>query len=377
MSVTATPVFDGAPRGPVTDMRPESAWTSGSYPGSSASSPKPLISQWITPGFVRATVSWSSPRRARAPGRRFATTTSAPSHSRRASSSSRGSSRSSTTERLLRFAVWWYDARPCASTGGFQRRVSSPCGDSILTTSAPRSPSVMATSGPASTRDRSTTRIPSSGSATGPVYHANPCFAAVVRIGRCARCGPSPTVGRMRAASFVLLALAGAFLGIVLAGCGDGSAKSALATVSLPATTAQRTTDEAPVAAPPATTTAPGRVTTVTQTETQTETQTQTQTETRTETRVETRLETTTEAAPAPAPAPTTTPTTTEGVTPAAAAAAGAAVAATNAEATTEDTPWGWIAFVLLLGGVVTFAIVWWLRRRSAQSGAAGSSSPA
>ena len=29
-SVTATPVFDGVPGGPVTDIRPESAWTSGS-----------------------------------------------------------------------------------------------------------------------------------------------------------------------------------------------------------------------------------------------------------------------------------------------------------------------------------------------------------
>ena len=48
--------------------------------------------------------------------------------------------------------------------GGPQARVSSPpSGRSTLTTSAPRSPSSIAASGPASTREKSATRMPSSG----------------------------------------------------------------------------------------------------------------------------------------------------------------------------------------------------------------------
>src|SRR3954454_7923123 len=47
---------------------------------------------------------------------------------------------------------------------GPQPRVSSPCaGSSILSTSAPMSPSIIVQNGPATTRVRSTTRIPSSG----------------------------------------------------------------------------------------------------------------------------------------------------------------------------------------------------------------------
>ena len=52
--------------------------------------------------------------------------------------------------------------------GGPQARVSSPpSGRSTLITSAPRSPSSIAASGPASTREKSATRIPSSGGMGG------------------------------------------------------------------------------------------------------------------------------------------------------------------------------------------------------------------
>src|SRR3954454_2451809 len=52
--------------------------------------------------------------------------------------------------------------------GGPKARASSPVpGRSILITSAPRSPSICADKGPASTRVRSTTLMPESGSADG------------------------------------------------------------------------------------------------------------------------------------------------------------------------------------------------------------------
>src|SRR4051794_9589176 len=111
-------------------------------------------------------LAWSRPKRSSVPGRKFATTTSARSQRARADSRSSSRRRSSTSERLLRFAALKYVAPPLASNGGPQRRVSSPSGDSIFTTSAPRSPSVWPTSGPASTREKSATRSPSSAAAT-------------------------------------------------------------------------------------------------------------------------------------------------------------------------------------------------------------------
>ena len=57
--------------------------------------------------------------------------------------------------------------------GGPQARVSSPpSGRSTLITSAPRSPSSIAASGPASTREKSATRIPSSGGMAGTLVRA-------------------------------------------------------------------------------------------------------------------------------------------------------------------------------------------------------------
>ncbi len=57
--------------------------------------------------------------------------------------------------------------------GGPQARVSSPpSGRSTLMTSAPRSPSSIAASGPASTREKSATRIPSSGGMAGQTRRA-------------------------------------------------------------------------------------------------------------------------------------------------------------------------------------------------------------
>src|SRR4051794_24500159 len=111
-------------------------------------------------------LAWSRPKRSSVPGRKFATTTSARSQRARADSRSSSRRRSSTSERLLRFAALKYVAPPRASNGGPQRRVSSPSGDSIFTTSAPRSPRVWPTRGPASTREKSATSRPSSAAAT-------------------------------------------------------------------------------------------------------------------------------------------------------------------------------------------------------------------
>ena len=74
-----------------------------------------------------------------------------------------GVCRSMPTERLLRLTLLKYavSVRP---TRRPQSRVSSPRpGCSTLITSAPRSPSTMPQVGPANTRERSSTRTPSSG----------------------------------------------------------------------------------------------------------------------------------------------------------------------------------------------------------------------
>src|SRR5258708_4640429 len=73
-----------------------------------------------------------------------------------------GTARFSVIERLLRLAARKYADSPPAN-GGPQLRVSSPPeGGSTLMTSAPMSPSIMAQVGPASTRVRSSTRMPAS-----------------------------------------------------------------------------------------------------------------------------------------------------------------------------------------------------------------------
>src|SRR5919204_5246388 len=105
----------------------------------------------------------SMPRRAAPPGRKFSSTTSARAQSSSTSSRPSGCLRSIATLRLLRLTARKYAASPPAN-GGPHARVSSPSpGRSTLTTSAPRSASTIVAYGPASTRDRSTTRSPTSG----------------------------------------------------------------------------------------------------------------------------------------------------------------------------------------------------------------------
>src|SRR5450830_1017895 len=75
--------------------------------------------------------------------------------------------RSTVTERLLRFTLLKY-AVSVSPMRRPQSRVSSPrLGCSTLITSAPKSPSTMPHQGPASTRERSSTRMPASGSPEG------------------------------------------------------------------------------------------------------------------------------------------------------------------------------------------------------------------
>jgi hypothetical protein len=82
-----------------------------------------------------------------------------------------------------------------------------------------------------------------------------------------------------------------------------------------------------------------------------------------TQTHTETATHTETQTVPV-TPATTLSSTTTVVNTGAAvvAGAAGAKAAASQSEET-ESTPWGWIAFGILAAGVVTFAIVWLVRR--------------
>src|ERR671935_1008525 len=109
----------------------------------------------------------SMPRRAAVPGRKFSITTSAPTQRSSTRASPSGCLRSIATLRLLRLTARKYAASPPAY-GGPQVRVSSPSpGRSTLTTSAPRSASTIVAYGPARTRERSTTRTPSRGAATG------------------------------------------------------------------------------------------------------------------------------------------------------------------------------------------------------------------
>ena len=97
-------------------------------------------------------------------GRKFSTITSAEPASSRARPRSCSSVRSSTTLCLLRLTDWKYVARPCASNGGPQLRVSSPVpGRSTLITSAPRSASIIVANGPARIREKSRIRSSPSG----------------------------------------------------------------------------------------------------------------------------------------------------------------------------------------------------------------------
>src|SRR5262245_53872480 len=71
---------------------------------------------------------------------------------------------SQTTERLLRLTELNVAEDPSAN-GGPQVRASSPCGFSILITSAPRSPRICPAAGAATLWPSSTTTIPLSGAA--------------------------------------------------------------------------------------------------------------------------------------------------------------------------------------------------------------------
>src|SRR3990172_1749527 len=105
------------------------------------------------------------PRRSMVPGRKFSISTSARRISRRRMSCPSGAFRLSVRLFLPRLTAMKYVASPPAKGG--QPRVSSPLpGSSTLMTSAPMSASAMEQKGPASTRVRSTTRIPASGGRT-------------------------------------------------------------------------------------------------------------------------------------------------------------------------------------------------------------------
>src|SRR5882757_7589727 len=94
------------------------------------------------------------------PGRKFSSTTSAPSTRSQNTARSASFLRSSRTPRLLRFHSMKGAASP--STKGGAPRIESPCGLSILMTSAPRSPSCMPQNGPDRCVVRSRTTSPSS-----------------------------------------------------------------------------------------------------------------------------------------------------------------------------------------------------------------------
>ena len=101
------------------------------------------------------------------PVRKFSTSTSARATRALATATSVSERRSRVMLCLERLTHSKYDD-PLPVHGGPHCRVSSPVpGRSTLTTSAPRSASVMVARGPASTRVKSATRTPSSGSVHG------------------------------------------------------------------------------------------------------------------------------------------------------------------------------------------------------------------
>ncbi len=103
--------------------------------------PKPEMEATTSRGLAARSASHPKPARARAPGRKFSTSTSARAISFHSTDLSASALRSSATERLLRF----HSAKGCErpSTKGGMRRASSPSGRSTLITSAPRSPSII------------------------------------------------------------------------------------------------------------------------------------------------------------------------------------------------------------------------------------------
>jgi cobalamin biosynthesis Mg chelatase CobN len=151
---------------------------------------------------------------------------------------------------------------------------------------------------------------------------------------------------------YVAIAVAGLLSALLVASCGSGEKSGAVSTALSERAAASGTTQV--VTTQEIVTTAP-TPTTVTVTETQPGT-TVTTTEQETVERPTTVVQTATVVETAPTP-------TTTGVSPGAAAVAGAAAASNNTE-TTEETPWGWIAFGILALAVLVGGAVWWFRRR-------------
>src|SRR5258706_2910749 len=114
-------------------------------------------------GLRRDTASYPKPSLWRTPGRKFSTMTSARSTSFQRTSWPSGDLRLRPMLRLLRLIDRKYVLMPLTK-GGPHSRVSSPRGGgSTFTIFAPISPSIMVQNGPERIRDRSSTKISSSG----------------------------------------------------------------------------------------------------------------------------------------------------------------------------------------------------------------------
>src|SRR6185295_7825265 len=133
----------------------------------------------IARGLRAWTSSGPRPHFSIVPGRKFSSTTSAPSQRRIATRWPSASRRFSVTDRLLRARIdhhseWsLWRRRP-------QSRIASPRGGaSIFTTSAPKSPSSVPTYGPASSCPNSTTRRPWSGPSASAARSPSPSLVVI------------------------------------------------------------------------------------------------------------------------------------------------------------------------------------------------------
>src|SRR3954469_16695697 len=122
--------------------------------------PKPDIEPRISRGLRLCNALQPTPSLSSTPGRKFSSTTSAPSTRSQKISRSSAFLRSSVIPRLLRFHSM--KGAPSPSTKGGAPRIESPCGLSILITSAPMSASCMPQNGPDRCVVRSSTTSPSS-----------------------------------------------------------------------------------------------------------------------------------------------------------------------------------------------------------------------
>src|SRR3954471_1932804 len=122
--------------------------------------PKPEIEPRIRRGLRSCRALQPIPSLSSTPGRKFSSTTSAPSTRSQKISRSSAFLRSSVMPRLLRFHSM--NGAPSPSTKGGAPRIESPWGLSILITSAPMSASCMPQKGPDRCVVRSRTTSPSS-----------------------------------------------------------------------------------------------------------------------------------------------------------------------------------------------------------------------